>query len=228
METLLPHLHSVTFPDASGSQASPAESPEVPAQPVLASNPALSDSMVSISVEELKELRKLQAKAEEVWSDDEVMEQAARDSVFSHVRDEEIRSRANQLQGSLDLPGPSSGDPSGLVPPPLGSSSSHSTTSAPSQEMPSSSAEVGSVPREAGVATLPSSSSSAGSRPPAERWVLHDQSSNLVSSSRMSKKKDSKQPVKKSTRTEAKKVKIDAKAKPKGGEPPKKEDESPQ
>ena len=222
LENLLPHLHSVTFPAAAAAQPVPVQSPEahgsgVPSAP-------LSDSMVSISVEELKELRKLQAKAEEVWSDDDIMEEVAKESVFTHARDEEIRARASQLQGDLDAPGPSSGVPSGLVPPPLVSSSSYSTSSAPSQEMPSSYEEAGLVPPTSEGSVLPSSSSSTGSKPPVERWVLFDDGKNSVSSSRSDKKKVPKQPVKKSTRTETKKGKADTKPKPKGSDQPKKED----
>ena len=226
LETLLPHLHSVTFPTSDTAPPPPAASSGAQGSEVPTDHPPLSDSMVSISVEELKELRKLQAKAEDVWSDDDIMEEVVKESVFTHARDEEIRARANQLQGDLDAPGPSSGIPSGLVPPPLVSSSSYSTSSVPSQDTPSSYEEAGQVPPSSEGAVLPSSSSSTGSKPPVERWVLFDEGKNSVSSSRSDKKKVSKQPLKKSTRTESKKGKAEVKPKPKGSDQPKKEEDN--
>ena len=214
----------MTFPDAPSSQAAQVRVPEPAGQEASSSAQMLSDSMVSISAEELKELRQLQAGTEEEWSDDEVMEEAARASLFTAAREDELRARARQFQGDLDVPGSSSMEVSGGVPPPLGSSSSYSTTSVPSQDAPSSSAEVETESQESLSEPLSSSSSSAPSRPPIERWVIFDPVSNSFSNSRSEKKKPAKPPAKKSSKADAKKSKSESKTKSKAAEAAKKED----
>ena len=228
LENVLPHLHAVTFPNAPESRKDPIRVPESAGPEAASSAQPLSDSMVSISAEELKELRKLQAKADEEWSEDEIMEEAAKASLFTAARDDEIRARASHFQGDLDAPSSSSMEISGGVPPPLGSSSSYSTASGPSQDAPSSSVDIETESQESLSGPLTSSSSSGPSRPPSERWVVFDPVLNSFSNSRSERKKPSKPPAKKPPKTEPKKSKADTKSKSKAAEAARKDDKQTQ
>lgn len=176
---------------------------------------------MSISNEELLELRQSQRAAEDLKSEEELMAEAARASLFTHAKEEEVRARASQLQRGMDVPGSSAWEPQ--FPPPQGSSSSHSTVSIPSQEPPA--AESSGATLE--VETQPAPTTAASKRPVSERWVLFDPIARLFPSSRSEKKKASKEPAKKAAKSESKKGKAETRSKAKAGEAPKKEDSGP-